>query len=52
MLSLTVLYFGAKLALLYILKQRLMALDLIPRLAARLVKQGAVPTGCRAADKK
>lgn len=31
---LTILYFGAKLALLYILKQRLMALDFIPRLTA------------------
>lgn len=29
-----------------------MALDFIPRLAARLVKQSAVPTGCRAADQK
>lgn len=51
-LSLTILYFGAKLALLYILKQRLMALDFIPCLAAWLVKQSAVPTGCRAVDKK
>lgn len=51
-LPLTILYFGAKLALLYILKQRLMALDFIPCLTAWLVKQSAVPTGCRAVDKK
>lgn len=49
---LTVLYFGAELALLGVLKQRLMALDFIPSLAAGLIKQSAVPTRCRAVSNR
>lgn len=50
--SLTVLHFGAQLALLGVLEQRLVALDLVARLAARLVEQSAVAARCRAADKE
>lgn len=46
--SFTILHFGAELALLSVLKQRLMVLDIVPCLAARLVKQSAIPTRCRA----
>lgn len=50
--SLTVFHFGAKLALLDILKQRLMALHFITCLTARLVKQSAIPTGRGAIDNR
>lgn len=50
--SLTILYFGAELSLLSILKQRLVALDFIPRLTAWLIKQSTIPAWCRALDKR
>lgn len=48
----TVLHFSAKLALLRVLKQRLVVLHVVPHLAARLVEQGAVPARCRALVEK
>lgn len=50
--GLTILHFSTKLALLRILKQRLVALDFVPRLTARLIKQSAVSAGCRATDER
>lgn len=48
---LTVLHFGTELALLGVLKQRLMALHFVSSLAAGLIEQSPVPTGCRAIGK-
>lgn len=50
--SLTVLHFGAQLSLLGVLKQRLMALDFIPRLAAGLVEQSTIPARRRASERR
>ena len=48
----TILHFGAELALLGVLKQRMVAFHLVPRLTAGLVKQGPVPTGRRAGGER
>lgn len=48
----TVLHFGAKLALLRVLKQRLVVLHVVPHFAARLVEQSAVAARCRALKNK
>lgn len=49
---LTIFYFSAKLALFSILKQRLVALDFIPRLTAWLIEQSAISTRCRAKNER
>lgn len=50
-ISPTVLHFGAKLALLGVLKQRLVPLAFVPRLTAGLIEQSPIPTRRRAMDK-
>lgn len=50
--SRTILHFGSELALLSVLKQGLMALHLIPRFTARLIKESSIPTRRRASDNR